>query len=239
MSEIKVYTPSDPAVFIASAIEKGIGPEQLKQLMDLKERWDANEARKAYTQAMADFKKVPLDIFKDVNVSYQVGGKTISYDHASLDTAAEKINQALSEHGLHSSWKTINENNLITVTCFITHVMGHSESTSLSAGADVTGSKNAIQALGSTVTYLQRYTLFAILGIAAKGQDDDGAGAEPEKKAETISEQQEAGLIVIIKEKADPIKAEQKILKWLNVESLSDIPSKWYDKTIETVSKWK
>jgi hypothetical protein len=56
--------------------------------------------------------------------------------------------------------------------------MGHSERTTLSATADTSGSKNSIQAIGSTVTYLQRYTLLAAVGLAAGG-DDDGQAASP------------------------------------------------------------
>jgi hypothetical protein len=44
----------------------------------------------------------------------------------------------------------------------------------MEAAADISGSKNQIQAIGSAVTYLERYTLFASYGLASKDQDDDG-----------------------------------------------------------------
>ena len=88
------------------------------------------------------------------------------------------INEALSEHGLSAAWETAQNNGSVTVTCKITHIMGHSESTSLTAAPDNTGSKNPIQAIGSTVTYLQRYTLLALTGLATYEQDDDGGKPE-------------------------------------------------------------
>jgi hypothetical protein len=48
----------------------------------------------------------------------------------------------------------------------------------LTSGPDTSGSKNPIQALGSAVSYLQRYTLLSLAGLATEDQDDDGATAE-------------------------------------------------------------
>jgi len=56
--------------------------------------------------------------------------------------------------------------------------MGHSESTSIIGTADTSGGKNSIQGIGSAITYLQRYSLFSILGLAASESDDDGAGVD-------------------------------------------------------------
>jgi len=84
-----------------------------------------------------------------------------------------KITAELSKHGLSASWRT-EQNGQIKVTCRISHSMGHYEETSLSADADTSGSKNAIQAVGSTITYLERYSLLAITGLATEDQDNDG-----------------------------------------------------------------
>lgn len=81
--------------------------------------------------------------------------------------------------GLIADWRTKNEPGSISVTCIVTHEMGHSESTSLSGPPDSSGKKNSIQEIGSTVSYLERYTLFAITGLAATDQDDDGEGSGP------------------------------------------------------------
>lgn len=146
---------------------------KLKELLDVQERWEANQAKKAYVQAMALFKANPPEITKDKTVKY---GNT-SYNHATLSNVTACINKALSKHGLTASWVTGQDNGSVKVTCKITHVMGHSEETCLAAPPDETGSKNAIQAIGSTVTYLQRYTLLALTGLATYDQDDDGVGA--------------------------------------------------------------
>ena len=44
----------------------------------------------------------------------------------------------------------------------------------MSAPADSSGSKNPVQQIGSTMTYLQRYTLIGALGLTTADKDDDG-----------------------------------------------------------------
>jgi hypothetical protein len=63
--------------------------------------------------------------------------------------------------------------------CIVEHRDGHSEDTSLTAQPDNSGKKNSIQAIGSTITYLQRYLLKLALGIAASKDDDaNSAGGQ-------------------------------------------------------------
>lgn len=173
-----------PNAVIMMAMQKGYDVTLIEKMMALQERNDANEARKAYHRAMAAFAANPPEIEKDKKVSYTTSKGTTAYSHAQLGTSAEKIQAALSPHGLHASWRTIQTDKSIKVICRITHELGHSEETDLSAGADDSGSKNSIQAIGSTISYLERYTLFALTGIASKDMDDDGAkggNGEPSK----------------------------------------------------------
>ena len=152
---------ASPAVLISEAVAKGADLEKLKGLLDLQERWERNEALKAYNAAMSAFKADPPIIEKDKTVSF---GNT-KYNHATLANVTAKINAALSKHGLSASWQ-VKQNGTVSVTCKITHIKGHSEETTLSAPADTSGSKNAIQAIGSTISYLERYSLLALTGLA-------------------------------------------------------------------------
>ena len=162
-----------PADLLRLAVEQGGSVEAMSALMDMQLKWEANEARKAYHSAMAAFKAHPPTVRKDREVKY---GNT-QYKHATLANVTATISAAMSDHGLTASWRTDQAGGQVTVTCTVTHELGHSESTSLSAPADNSGSKNAIQAIGSAVTYLQRYTLLAMTGLAATDQDDDGVAA--------------------------------------------------------------
>ena len=156
--------------------------DKLQKLLDLKERWDANEARKAYTQAMAAFKANPPEIVKDKHVKFQTSKGVTEYDHATLGAVCEAIIKGLAQHGISHRWDLAQNENRIKVTCVLTHAMGHSESTSLHSAPDDSGGKNSIQAIGSACAYLQRYTLLAATGLASMDADDDGkaTGGNPE-----------------------------------------------------------
>lgn len=158
-----------PNTLLALAVEGGADPDRLDKLMALQERWEANQAKKAYVEAMAQFRSECPAIDKTKN------GHNNKY--AGLSETIEAIKGLLSRCGLSHTWKTNQENGTITVRCVVTHVLGHSEETSLTAAPDTTGSKNPIQAIGSTVSYLERYTLFALLGLASQEMDDDGSGS--------------------------------------------------------------
>jgi len=88
------------------------------------------------------------------------------------------IQSLMTQCGLSHSWRyeqTVS--GFLTIICVITHSEGHSEQTPITLPHDTSGSKNAIQALGSTSSYGERYTLFAMLGLASAPDDDGQAGA--------------------------------------------------------------
>ena len=179
MSEVIAVIPQPimaitPMTMLNMAVSQGADLDKLEKLMALQERWEANEARKAFIAALSSFKADPLTVGKDKHVKFQTSKGFTEYDHATLGNVCNVISEALSKHGLSYRWSTEQAEGKIKVTCVLMHVMGHSESVSLQSGADESGGKNSVQAIGSTVSYLQRYTLLAITGTATQDQDDDG-----------------------------------------------------------------
>ena len=219
-----------PLTMMQTALERGTDMDQLEKLMALQERWEANEAKKAYVVAMNAFKKNPPEIFKDRHVSYTTDNGTTEYTHASLANIVKTIGQALAKHGLSHRWDmNTADGGIITVTCVITHKLGHSESVPMEAGADQSGGKNNIQAKGSTITYLQRYTLLAATGLATADMDDDGQTAEP---VEYITEHQEAELWALLEE----VEADYgKFCQYCKVTALKDIQAKNYKKAVSAL----
>lgn len=213
-----VVKKGNPMEMIQSALAGGHDLEELEKLMSMQVTWEANEAKKAFHLAMSEFKANPPKIEKDKQVKYS----QVSYRHASLANVVEKITEGLSKHGLSAAWKTKQDDKII-VTCIITHSMGHSEETSLSADSDTSGSKNAIQAIGSTISYLERYTLLAILGLATYDQDNDGIVPEDE----VIDE----GKLKILKDLLEETKADKAVfLTYLEVEKLEELPKSSFAK---------
>lgn len=187
-----VIAPSaTPADLLRIAVESGADLDRLERLMELQARWEANEARKAFTVAMTAFKAEPIQIFKRKEVNFKTrDGDTTNYMHAELSDVTEAIGPAMAKHQLSFRWDIKQGNGAITVDCIVTHVLGHSEMVTMVAPPDASGKKNVIQQAASTVTYLQRYTLLAATGMSTKGMDDDGgghgAGARAEAPADHI-----------------------------------------------------
>ena len=220
--------PITPMQMLQTAVDKGADIDQLTKLMDLQERWEANEARKFYIVAMSAFKANPPEITKNKDVHYSTSKGDTDYSHATLDHVANAISTAMSPHGLSFRW-SVDQGDAIRVGCFVTHVNGHSEEVWLQAPADQSGGKNSIQAIGSTVTYLQRYTLLAATGLAAKGQDNDGSSAD---QSEPITLEQVATLLAL----AEEVKADMpKLMTYLKVESLGELPSHQYDHAVKAM----
>lgn len=176
------YGPT-PADLLVYAMKNGASIAEVREFMQLKREFDADEARKAFVADMAEFKKSPPEIIKDKQVAFS----GTSYMHATLGNVTEAIVAGLAAHGFSHRWTIDQTGPAITVACVLTHKQGHSESTTLTAQKDDSGKKNAIQQVASTVTYLQRYTLLAATGVATKDQgDDDGRESEhqePPKQA--------------------------------------------------------
>lgn len=209
-----------PMRMLQVAMERGADLDKMQQLMDLQERWEASEARKAFVAAMTVFKANPPDIIKTKLVSY---GNT-SYKHATLADVCAAAIQGLAQHGISHRWD-VEQADKITVTCVLTHELGHSERVSMTAPADTSGQKNPIQAIASAVSYLQRYTLLSITGLAARDQDDDGQGAD----MATITAQQAADLTALAEEVGLNI---DKLLAWLKVERVEDLAAVHYQKAV-------
>lgn len=182
---IKTEGTATPAKLLELAISKDLDVDKLTKLMDLQERWDAQQAKKAFLIAMSDFQSKCPTLTKSKNVSF---GNT-SYNYIPLGEIAKQIKELLNECGLSYRWET-KENGNISITCIVSHVDGHSESNTMTAQKDGSGSKNEIQQIGSTMTYLQRYTLIGALGISSADQDPDGDQPKKEevKRSKTESE---------------------------------------------------
>lgn len=179
ISSLPAVQANTPMAMLAVAVQKGMDVATIEGLMKLQERWEANEARKEFDQAMTAFKSNPPEIHKNKQVSFDTSKGRTEYKHATLDEVSITIGKALAVHGLSHRWNIEQKESGIKVTCVVAHSKGHSEKVSLEAGADQSGGKNSIQAVGSTVTYLQRYTLLAATGMAVQDQDDDGADSGP------------------------------------------------------------
>lgn len=217
-------TAVTPMAMLAQAVERGMSPETIEKLMNLADRSENRNRRDAFDQAVANAKaEIP------VIVRNATGHNSKSY--ADFSAIAKAVDPVLGKHGLSYRFRTVQTEKAITVTCVL-FGHGHSEENTLCGPADTSGNKNAIQAIGSTLTYLQRYSLVQALGLAAANDDDGVKGgngdAITQKQADDINDLLEA------------VGGNRQVfLKYFKVDSVEQIPAKEYERVITSLNAKK
>lgn len=243
-----------------SLIEKAVvagNIDLVDKMMALQERWEKNESVKAFNNALAAAKAEIKPIIKNRHVGFRAknGGSDTSYNHEDIAGIADHIDGILGRHGLFYRWKPSNDfaAGTVTVKCIVAHRLGHSEETELSGKVDVSGNKNPLQAVASAVTYLERYTLKAALGLASKHDDDGRAAGSPvrasapaardepdaEDTGELLSPKQIEELQGLIVNRGVNIAP---FLAWVarsapGVEKLGDIPASLFDSSVAAIKQ--
>lgn len=217
------HVPATPMDMLSKALDRGADISVLDKLMDLQDRHDRTQARKAFDAAVADAKaNIPV-IRKN-----REGHNNKRY--ADFAAFAKAVDPVLAANGLSYRFRTRQEG-AISVTCVLSHRDGHSEETTLTGGADTSGNKNSIQAIGSTLTYLQRYSLCAMLGLAASEDDDDGQASGAGEK---ISDEQLADIQTKLNNAGADI---ARFCNYMGVEALPDILAKDHAKALAAIAQ--
>lgn len=217
--------PVESNVF--SAIERimtdpNASVERANQAFEFYQKVEADKARKAFNNAMADAKAKIPPIVKGQSVKFEHNGKTTEYDHENLADIAAIVDPILADHGLSYRYRTTsNPNEPIRCTCILSHRLGHQEENTLSAASDTSGGKNSIQGIGSTLQYLMRYSLKASLGLSVKKKDDDGKGADATDDSSEPVTQEQLDELLTLAEKVGADK--ERFCKFYKVESFADI----------------
>lgn len=112
--------------------------------------------------------------FEPVHKSSTANAGSYKYNYATLDIVLAAITPALSAEGLCRWWTTKVEERVVTVEARI----GFAESGESVFSALSWPVPDDIQDFGGVLTYLRRYTIQAVAGVAPD-EDNDGAGLPP------------------------------------------------------------
>ena len=221
--------PDQLMALVNTAVEKGYDINIIQSLMDYQDRWDKKQAKKAFDAAMAEAVNEIPTIAKNKKAIVDKDGNA-RYRYDDLSEIAETVKPILKKHGLSYRFRTQQNGLIVSVTCIVSHVDGHSEENTLSASNDTSGSKNAIQAVGSAVTYLERYSLKAALGLAAAEDDDAKAAGEPA----VITHEQFLELNKLLDDHEINKAA---FCSYMGVEAVADIPQNRFKDAKEAIKK--
>lgn len=160
--------------------------DKMERLMAMYERVQAREAKAIFADALATMQPKMPKISERGRIIVRAkdgqGNRTGDVQQDTPFALWEDINEAirplLAEHGFSLFFRTgLSADGRVTVTAVLSHRAGHSEETTMILPHDSSGSKNAVQAIGSSTSYGKRYTALALLNITTGGEDDDGLGA--------------------------------------------------------------
>lgn len=144
---------------------------KLEKMLDMQERVLNRNAAQSFAADMAAMQsEMPrvLELAQGHNTKY-----------ARLEDINDAIRPTLQKFGFCITFRIDQPSTeLVSVTAVCSHKLGHSEHASMTLPIDKSGNKNAVQAIGSTVSYGKRYTMCALLNIST-GDDTNGAGLTP------------------------------------------------------------
>ena len=139
---------------------------KLEKMLDMQERVLDKHAEKAFAASMASMQSEMPRVFELAQ------GHNLTY--ARLEDINDTIRPVLEKHGFCVTFSTTQDDlKAVKVTAICSHKLGAKQETSLILPLDTSGSKNAVQAVGSTVSYGKRYTMCALLNIST-GTDNNG-----------------------------------------------------------------
>lgn len=225
------------------ARDPGADMDKMMQLMAWRKEIIFEQKRAAFDEAMAAAKADIPVIRKNRRVGFDTkGGDRTEYSHEDLGEIARTVDPILAKFGLSYRFRVSSEVNApVKVTCVVSHRDGHFEETTLTAARDDSGKKNLIQQVGSTITYLQRYTLKAALGLAASADDDGRSSEQDEDEPYTpppgsITQEQADNIRDGLEAKGASVKA---FLQWAKRDRIESIPAEHYDACLDAINKFR
>jgi hypothetical protein len=164
---------NSPMALIRIAIEKGVDPDKMTALYNLAERWEANQAAKAFAEALTGFQDDMQPVIKsqEVRKSESKGGGKM-YNFASFDDVMMAAKPLLKKYAIVVTFTTKPDGTKTAITCRI-RVGTHFEETTITLGLPGILNANDSQQAGGALSYGKRYALCAALNIVTTGEDRD------------------------------------------------------------------
>ena len=219
---------------IDKAIEKDIDVDKFAKLVDIVKMLENEKAKRDFYEALSNFQGEvpPIKKLSRADMGY---GRP-KYNYAEFGEIVTTIQEPLKKHGLSYHFEIGNESTIIkgekgedvivefvSVTCTVAHKSGYEKTTTMIVQKDAGAGKSNVQAVGSTITYLKRYTLLALLGIGTADPDDDAVSTIPTTTKNTNKKEDKSDLLAEIKDKLDHCTDEETVKKiWSKYQKYSN-----------------
>lgn len=242
-----VEQPSELIAFVSmierAARDPNVDVDKMERLLAMQERVLDRNAKAAYNAAFAEMKpKLPVIdrkgriVVREKDASgKRTGDVTQNTAFARWEDIDEAITPILHDHGFSLTFRTdATSEGKIVVTAVLAHKDGHEERTSIPPlPFDTSGSKNNLQAVGSSLSYGKRYAATLLLNIRTKGEDDDGVKGDAPT---TLNDEQTHTIQRLVLESGANVTA---FLNYMKAESISDIPAAKYKEAVAMLEQKK
>lgn len=171
-----------PEGLIALAIERGVNVDSLERLLGMRRELKAESAREIFHESLARFQASCPSIEKTKQV-YDKHDKP-RYRYAPLEHIIDTVKYSLMQNGFSYSFDTVYETDppAQRVTCTLTHISGHRETSTFRSPIDPDAYMNETQKVASALTYGKRYTFIGVTGIVTADEDDDARTCATEER---------------------------------------------------------
>lgn len=220
--------PADPMVNMIERVvmDPNADLDKLERMLAMKERMDAEAARRAFSDAMAACQAEIEPVARNQN-NDQTRSK-----YADLAAIYKTCKPITARHGFSFSTfpASTEKQGYMGVRWTLRHQSGHEESDVAEIplddkGMKGTANKTQTHAFGSTASYARRY-LFCMLFDVATSDDNDGNNGH----ADTITAEQ----YVTLRDKAEEAGvSEEKICLAYRAQNFEQFPVKFYDTAIK------
>jgi hypothetical protein len=216
------------SVISRAAADPNTDVEKLERLLNMYERAQDRNARLAYESAFSAMTPQLPTIDEKGGIKDKSGKVQSTY--ALWEDINDAIAPILTKHGFTLSFRPGADGDKVTVTAVLSHIDGHSERATMVLPLDMSGSKNAVQGVGSTTSYGKRYLAINMLNITSRAkQDRDRDGQSAFITDEQISQLQD----LLIATGSDPIR----FCAFMKVQQLAQIPADRFDAALSALNK--
>lgn len=170
MTEIIKQDTSFLTLLDKALSKEDFNTDTLSKMLDMQERIMTKNAEMAFNNAMSEMQpKLPI---------IQKSKKAHNSNYAPYEEIEKQVRPIYTKYGFSIGYNSKSENGDITFYGTLSHKDGHSKTAEIQLKADTSGSKNDIQAMGSSVSYAKRYLLGMLLNVVTADDDNDGNSFE-------------------------------------------------------------
>ncbi len=168
----------DPMTMVERlASDPNVDVSKLERLIAMNERAQERLAKESFNTAFVAMATEIPEITERGQIKNKEG--QVQSQYARFEDIQKVVKPILQRHGFSLSFRSeFPDKKTVKVIGVLSHHAGHARESEFMSEADTSGSKNAIQGLGSAVSYGRRYTAIDLLNITSRGKDDDGQGTD-------------------------------------------------------------